>query len=85
MDITQAPRYISHKVVQALKIGNGITHNVDGSETLPIQDPGFDPVTVAKEVVSRYMPTAGDYLVIYEDGYRSISPAKAFEDGYERI
>jgi hypothetical protein len=31
------------------------------------------------------MPLPGDYLVIYEDGYRSISPAKAFEDGYTRI
>ena len=29
-----------------------------------------------------YQPKEGDYLVEYEDGYRSVSPKKAFEDGY---
>jgi len=27
----------------------------------------------------------GDYYVVYEDGYKSISPAKAFEEGYTLI
>ena len=84
------PKYRSHKEwrlrVWALKIGDGtINIHPDGSATLPIADGGFAPVTVAKEVVSRYMPVAGDYYVRYSDGYESISPGKAFEDGYTRI
>ena len=35
--------------------------------------------------VSRYMPKPGDYFVVYDDGYESYSPAKAFEEGYTRI
>ena len=81
----EMPRYKCHKEVQALKIGEGLKIHPDGSATLPILDSGFEPVTVEKEVVSRYLPMPGDYLVIYEDGYRSISPAKAFEDGYTLI
>ena len=81
----QMPRYRCHKEVHALKIGEGLVVNSDGSTTLPILDDGFAPVTVEPGVVSRYVPMPGDYLVVYEDGYRSISPAKAFEDGYVRI
>lgn len=82
----EMPRYRSHKEVHALKIGDDpIVVHGDGSVTLPIADDGYAPVTVDASVVSRYMPSAGDYLVVYDDGYRSISPAKAFEDGYTRI
>ncbi len=33
-------------------------------------------------MTARYQPKAGDYWVIYEDGYQSISPKAAFEAGY---
>jgi hypothetical protein len=80
------PRYRCHKEVCALKIGEGIEVHPDGSATLAIADGGFAPVTVAKEVVARYMPLPGDYLVVYlPDGYLSISPGKVFEEGYTRI
>lgn len=81
----EMPRYQSHKKVWALKIGEGITVAADGSVTLPIIDPGYEPVTVSKEVVARYLPMPGDYYVVYDDGYKSISPAKAFEDGYSLV
>lgn len=82
----EMPRYRSHKEVWALQIGDaGLTINEDGSVTLPISDPGFAPVTVSKDVVQRYMPVAGDFYVVYADGYKSISPAKAFREGYRRI
>ena len=82
---TKMPRYRSHKEVHALKIAQVLVVNPDGSATLVIDDEGFGHVGVEKEVVSRYMPVPGDYLVVYEDGYRSISPAKAFEEGYTLI
>jgi hypothetical protein len=40
---------------------------------------------VHPNVVARGWPQVGDYLVEYDDGYVSWSPAKAFEDGYSRI
>ena len=79
------PRYRSHKEVWALKIGEGFEVHSDGSVTFGIAEGGFAPVTVAAEVVSRYFPTTGDYYVVYADGYKSISPAKAFEEGYTRL
>lgn len=81
----EMPRYKCHKEVQALKIGEGITVNPDNTVTLPITTEGFEPVTVHPKVVQRYMPMPGDYLVTYDDGYQSISPGKAFEDGYTLI
>jgi hypothetical protein len=79
------PRYQCHKVVRALKIGEGATVNPNGTMLLNIADGGFEPVRVSKEVVARHLPMPGDYLVEYEDGYRSISPGKVFEEGYDPI
>ena len=42
-------------------------------------------VEMPKEAFTRSKPIVGDYVVIYEDGYKSWSPAKAFEDGYTRV
>jgi hypothetical protein len=81
----EMPRYRSHKTVHALKIAGISEPNSLGAVTLEIADPGFAPVKVEGAVVSRYFPKPGDYLVVYEDGYQSISPAKAFEEGYTRV
>jgi hypothetical protein len=35
--------------------------------------------------VERFKPVAGGYFVVYEDGYTSFSPAKAFEEGYTKL
>lgn len=81
------PQYQSHKKVRALQIGDDFPIGIhgDGSVMLPIADVGYSSVTVPKEVVSRYFPKAGDFLVVYEDGYQSISPRKAFLDGYTKL
>ena len=31
------------------------------------------------------MPEVGGYYVVHKDGYKSFSPANAFEEGYTRI
>ena len=41
-------------------------------------------VEVTPSVFARGRPNLGDYIVIYDDGYKSWSPAKTFEDGYAR-
>lgn len=79
------PRYRCHKEVFALRIGEDITVNPDGSVTFSLCDPRFAPITVDKSVVARTVPTTGMYYVVYADGYKSFSPAKAFEDGYTLI
>lgn len=44
--------------------------------------PDLGPIPFDAEFYTKHKPEAGSYYVIYEDGYTSISPAKAFEDGY---
>lgn len=81
----EMPRYVSHKKVWALQIGDDpIKINSDGGITFTVSDVGFAPVTVTKDVVARYMPVAGDFYVVYADGYKSFSPGKAFREGYTR-
>lgn len=78
------PAYRSHKVVQALRIED-IEPMGDGGATITPSDAGFEPFTMAREFMLRHHPVAGGYLVRYEDGYASFSPAKAFEEGYTLI
>jgi len=86
------PRYRCHKEVMALKIAGIITYPTiqpaqedDGSRLLTIADLGFEPVRVDFEYMCRHRPEVGGYYVVYADGYKSFSPAKAFEEGYTKI
>jgi hypothetical protein len=86
-----------HKIVKAGKITAFTVHHdliydrPSGSlaelVTLAVEDVNGVPclVDVAPFMFARGMPNLGDYIVIYEDGYKSWSPAQAFEEGYARI
>lgn len=37
---------------------------------------------MSPEYVAKHKPEVGGYYVVYEDGYKSFSPAGAFESGY---
>jgi hypothetical protein len=78
------PRYRCHKEVWALKILSINANPTGESAALEVEYP-FSPVPVDDVWLGRHNPQAGGYLVFYEDGYRSYSPAKAFEEGYSRI
>lgn len=52
---------------------------------LIVEDAGFAPVRVDADYLSKHKPEVGGYYVVYDDGYKSWSPAKAFEEGYMRI
>jgi hypothetical protein len=82
------PKWKSHKVVTAAKIisidvgtGRGIRTLTLGwgersdRERRRIENPD-------QGIFARYSPKVGDYWVVYEDGYTSISPRAAFESGY---
>lgn len=79
----QMPQYKSHKTVWALKIKsiedpNGVT---DGSRLLSWEDEGYAPFAVDGDYMKRHNPQIGGYYVVYKDGYKSYSPAQAFEEG----
>lgn len=90
----EMPRYRSHKIVHALKI-ESIEFDVilahregretDGQATITPEEEGFAPFKVPSAYVRKHNPQPGGYYVVYDDGYASWSPAKAFEDGYTRI
>lgn len=90
----EMPRYKSHKEVHALKIesiffdidkANLEGRETDGSATITPADEGFAPFKVERDYVNKHDPKAGGYYVVYADGYKSWSPAEAFEDGYTRV
>ena len=85
--IEDLPLWQSHKVVRAAKIRQ-IEHQEDGSCILSLLMPSDGPLMglmsfpVDRAYVEKHEPQADGYLVIYEDGYKSWSPAVAFEGGY---
>jgi hypothetical protein len=71
----ELPQYKSHKIVSAAKI---VAIDFDGR--LDLMPHGV--VEVGADWVENRHAETGGYYVVYEDGYASFSPAKAFEDGY---
>jgi hypothetical protein len=87
----EMPKYKCHKTVHALRIekieldidkANAENRETDGSATITPADAGFAPFKVDHAYVRKHNPQAGGYYVVYADGYKSYSPAKAFEEGY---
>ena len=86
----EMPRYKCHKDVWALKIADVIDPTQDGNESdgsriLSFADAGFGAIRVPQDYVRKHNPQAGGYYVVYKDGYKSFSPADAFEEGYSRV
>jgi hypothetical protein len=81
----EMPRYRSHKTVWALQI-KWINREVSGKVTLTFVEPGYAPMTFDEDhpMLVRYSPIQKDFLVVYADGYMSLSPQKAFVEGYTR-
>jgi hypothetical protein len=79
------PRWRCHKVVRAAKIerivaddGYGRAFVLDTNITVPFTDELWKRLGTSQTSES----LIGGYLVRYEDGYESWSPAEAFENGY---
>jgi hypothetical protein len=93
------PLYRCHKEVYALKIKEVIKHahpdplfndamfeasdKFQGAHLI-VEEP-FSPIPVTAEWYRKHDPQAGGYYVVYKDGYKSFSPAGAFEEGYTRV
>ena len=94
MQEVEMPRYKCHKAVRALKIRKIHTdqedarqegRESDGHATITPEEPGYAPLWVDTEYMRKHKPVVGGYYVVYADGYKSFSPAKAFEDGYTKV
>lgn len=80
----EMPKYRCHKIVWALKIKSLTLNSTgDGTATLVPEEERYAPFEVSAEYMTKHQPQAGGYYVVYPDGYKSFSPAAAFEDGYE--
>ncbi len=82
----ELPRYLCHKEVHALKIDALLEVGTD-SEALWLHpvDRRYAPFKLDAEYVRKHSPHPGGYYVVYADGYKSFSPAEAFESGYALI
>lgn len=80
----ELPKYKCHKTVWALKILSieykSTERSIDVAQ-LRVEAP-YGPVRVGDEWIERHKPEPGGYYVVYADGYKSYSPAEAFEEGY---
>ena len=77
-----APVYQCHKKVRALKIKGITPGEVD---TLITGEGDHEFVVVQGDWMAKHKPEVGGYFVLYEDGYKSFSPAAAFESGYTLV
>jgi hypothetical protein len=79
--------YTSHKTVEAARI-TGIIYGqqMDGPQVpfaiIQTEDDDEPTVEVGEQFVKRANPQIGSWLIRYRDGYLSVSPAEAFENGY---
>lgn len=82
-NIIELPRYKCHKEVWALKI-KAIFPNPRGFE-LHFDGDRYCPFEMSTDWMIKHAPEVGGYLVVYDNDYRSYSPADAFELGYTLV
>lgn len=81
----EMPRYQCHKKVWALKIkALDVNTEWNGARITP-EESGYASFHVDSDYLQRHKPQVGGYYVVYDDGYKSFSPAKAFEEGYTKL
>ena len=81
--------YQSHKKVHAAVISEVHPCDEHGNFMIDITNPLYDGITipymVTPDMVARFTPSIGDYIVLYENDYVSFSPKDVFEGGYLMI
>ncbi len=90
----ELPEYQCHKKVHALKIisitldadlAKSEGRETDGTATIFPENGRYGLIRLSAEYVAKHNPQPGGYYVVYADGYKSYSPASAFEAGYTLI
>ena len=92
--VMEMPKYKCIKDVWALKIKSIVFDSdlasetgreTNGTATFTPEDDRYAPIKLSSEFVHKHKPVEGGYYVVYKDGYKSFSPASAFEEGYVLI
>jgi hypothetical protein len=78
------PRYQSHKKVWAFKIKT-IRHVEKGGAIITPEDSRYGPFHVDDAYMQKHGPQEGGFYFVFDDAYKSWSPALAFESGYIKI
>lgn len=83
----EMPKYKSHKIVHALKLASVSRPDHDGHCIITPADGRYAKFNPKSDWSQRFKGGTEDpgYYVVYEDGYASWSPTKAFEDGYTPV
>lgn len=85
----ELPRYRCHKEVWALKLAAVLLDHpgcvLPGDAMLVPADSTYAPFLVRRDYIEKHQPSVGGYYVVYKDGYKSFSPAEAFEEGYSKM
>ena len=83
----EMPKYRCHKEVHALKIDEiSVPGDSEFALRLHFEREPFAPLKLtSKDLEGKPTPVKGWYYVVYADGYKSFSPAEAFEEGYTLI
>lgn len=85
-DVSAVQQYRSHKLVRAAKILSASAKNPHENEGFMLELEGVDQKWFASwDWWMTKNARTGGYLVFYEDGYTSWSPAEAFEAGYDKV
>lgn len=80
------PKYRCHKEVWALKIREIIALDAFARDLrLSFEDSRYADMDPGAAYFEKHDPQPGGYYVVYADGYKSYSPAEAFEQGYTLI
>ncbi len=93
MDPNELARYRSHKVVRAGRILSITVDNAGMAADLKVETVAAGGKYFARATTSmcvRFQEggrelEVGDFYVVYDDGYESLSPKEAFENGYGRL
>lgn len=82
--MSELAQWQSHKIVRAGKI---LSIDRVGQGEVTIEDCNGAPakVSVPSNLFARGRANLGDYIIVYDDGYKSWSPAATFEEGYSKI
>ena len=73
------------KIESDIDLANAESRETTGGAWIAPADDGYGRFHVGAEYVRKHNPQVGGYYVVHEDGYKSFSPADAFEGGYTRI
>lgn len=89
--LASLPQYQSHKVVRGAKILEMVKHEdgvrliLDAPSTLGEREVPTTTIEVTAEWMLRFTPVVGNWFVVYDEDYASISPDDKFVNGYRSL